>query len=79
MTPCVGPYSPVAAISEVDRGRFRPTDHVAGCGWVRDLGVVRAKDRLPFPTLADAGSAGFSRISYARWYANSLDSPGWSA
>jgi hypothetical protein len=48
MTPCIGPYSPVAAISEVRSERVRPTDHVARCGLVRDLGR-RPSSGLPFP------------------------------
>jgi hypothetical protein len=79
MTPCIGPYSPVEAIAKsVLNTSVRPTDHLAGRGPVRHL--RRSSElRTAVSTQADGRSAADRRISYARWYANSLDAPGWSA
>jgi hypothetical protein len=71
MTPCIGPYSPVAAISEVRRERFHPTDHVPRRG-----SIQRSRPPLELRTAvsrqADGIFTGICRRWYALWYAEAL-------
>ncbi len=88
MTPCIGPYSPVAAIKakSVENAPARsvdPDSHTRretprpACSlpWFGMRSRPSSELRTAVPTQADGRSTGVPRRWYAGWYAEGLDSP----